>query len=103
MIRRLLGRIRSRDTVPSRYEVWEDGEATKDIPIERIIGGMSFRSPQDDDLLQMANLTANAILKQEEESSPSVGELGVQLAFGILERSLNRKASRQDSRGVAGR
>ena len=51
MVRRLYGRLRSRNPVPSRYEVWEDGEPTKDIPIERIIGGPSFRSSQDDDLL----------------------------------------------------
>ena len=44
MVRRLYDRLRSRNPVPSRYEAWEDDEATKDIPIERIIGGPSFRS-----------------------------------------------------------
>ena len=72
MIRRLYGRLRSRNPVPSRYEVWEDGEATKDIPIERIIGGPSFRRSQHDDLLQMADLIAHDLLKQEEEPSPRV-------------------------------
>ncbi len=72
MVRRLYGRLRSRNPVPSRYEIWEDGEATKDIPIERIIGGPSFRSSHDDDLIQMADLIAHALLKQEEEPSPRV-------------------------------
>ena len=103
MVRRLYGRLRSRNPVPSRYEVWEDGEATKDIPIERIIGGPSFRSSQDDDLLQMADLIAHALLKQEEEPSPRVTELGLHLAFGILDRALNRKASRSDPQGVVRR
>ncbi len=53
MIRRLNGRFRIRNPVPSKYVVWEDGQTTKDIPIERIIGGPSFQSFQDDDLLQM--------------------------------------------------
>ena len=83
--------------------MWEDGEATKDIPIERIIGGPSFRSSQDDDLLQMADLIAHALLKQEEEPSPRVTELGIHLAFGILDRALNRSASRTDPQGVVRR
>ena len=103
MVRRLYGRLRERNPVPSRYEVWEDGEATRDIPIERIIGGPSFRSSQDDDLLQMADLIAHALLKQEEEPSPRTKELGVHLAFGILDRALNRKASRRDPQGVVRR
>ena len=103
MVRRLYGRLRSRNPVPSKYEVWEDGETTKDIPIERIIGGPSFRSSQDDDLLQMADLIAHALLKQEEEPSPRVAELGIHLAFGILDRALNRRASRRDPQGVVRR
>ena len=103
MIRRLYGRLRSRNPVPSRYEVWEDGQATKDIPIERIIGGPSFRSSQDDDLLQMADLIAHALLKQEEQPSQRVTELGIHLAFGILDSALNRRASRTDPQGVVRR
>jgi hypothetical protein len=89
--------------VPSRYEVWEDGEATKDIPIERIIGGPSFRSSQDDDLLQMADLIAHALLKQEEEPLPRVENLGIGDAFSILDKALNRRASRQDPQGIVRR
>ena len=103
MVRRLYGRLRSRNPVPSRYEAWEDGAPTKDIPIERIIGGPSFRSSQDDDLLQMADLIAHALLKQEEEPSQRVTELGIRLAFGILDRALNRRASRTDPQGVVRR
>lgn len=103
MVRSLYGRLRSRNPVPSRYEAWGDGEATKNIPIERIIGGPSFRSSQHDDLLQMADLIAHALLKQEEEPSQRVTELGLHLAFGILDRALNRKASRQNPQGVVRR
>ena len=103
MVGQLHDRLRVRNPVPSRYEVWEDGGATKDIPIERIIGGPSFRSSQDDDLLPMADLIAHALLKQEEKPSPSVTELGLHLAFGILKRVLNRNASRSDPQGVVRR
>ena len=103
MVGQLHDRLRERNPVPSKYEVWEDGAPTKDIPIERIIGGPFFRSSQDDDLLQMADIVAHALLKQEEEPSQSVKELGLHLAFGILDRVLNRKASRQDPQGVVRR
>ena len=103
MIKRLYGRLRSRNPVPSRYEVWEDGQATKDIPIERIIGGPSFRSSQDDDLLQLADLIAHALLKQEEEPSPRVERLGIHRVFRILDHALNRSASRRDPQGVVRR
>ena len=103
MIARLYRRLRSRNPVPSRYEAWEDGERTKDIPIERVIGGPAFRSSHSDHLLQMADLIAHALLKQEEEPSPRVKRLGIGRAFGILDRALNRRASRRDPQGVVRR
>ena len=72
MVARLYRRLRSRNPVPSRYEAWEDGERTRDIPIERVIGGPAFRSSHSDHMLQMADLIAHALLKQEEEPSPRV-------------------------------
>ena len=93
MVARLYGRLRSRNPVPSRYEEWEDGERTKDIPIEKVIGGPAFRSSHSDHLLQMADLIAHALLKQEDEPSPRVKRLGIDRAFEILDRALNRRAS----------
>ena len=89
--------------MPSRYEVWEDGERTRDIPIENVIGGPTFRSSHSDWLLQMADLIAHALLKQEEEPSPRVERPGIDQAFGILDRALNRRASRRDPQGVVRR
>ncbi len=103
MVTRLYRRLRDRNTVPSRYEAWEDGERTKDIPIERVIGGPAFRSSHSDHLLQMADLIAHALLKQEEAPSPRVERLGIDRAFGILDQSLNRRASRRDPQGVVRR
>jgi len=103
LVEQLYRRLRERNPVPSRYEAWEDGAPTKDIPLERIIGGPSFRNPQDDDLLPMADIIAHALLKQEEEPSRTVRELGLHLAFGILDDVLNRNASRSDPQGVVRR
>ncbi len=82
-------RLRSRNTVPSKYEAWEDVGRTNDIPIERVIGGPAFRSSHSDHLLQMADLIAHALLKQEVEPSRRVKRLGIDRAFGTLDRALN--------------
>ena len=111
MVTELYRRLRGRNHMPSRYDMWEDGERTKDIPIERVIGDPAFRSSGDDRLLQMADLITHALLKQEEESShracpvlvTGVERLGVAKAFSILDVALNRRASRRDAQGVVRR
>ena len=103
MVAHLYRRLRSLNPIPSRYEKWEDGGRTKDIPIERVIGGPAFRSSHSDHLLQMADLIAHALLKQEEVPSPRVKRQGIDRAFGILDRALNRRASRRDPQGVVRR
>ena len=70
MVTRLYSRLRSRNPVPSKYEVWEDGERTRDISIETVIGGPAFRSSHAEFLLQMVDLIAHALLKQEERRHP---------------------------------
>ena len=103
MVRRLYHRLRNRNHVPSRYDVWTDGQPTRDIPIERVIGGPAFREPHSDHLLQMADLIAHALLMQEEESSPGAAGLGIRWPFRILDRALNRKASGRDPHGIVRR
>ena len=64
--------LKAHNPLPSRYETWEDGERTRNIPIENVIGGPAFRSSDSDYLLQMADFIAHALLKQEEEPVPRV-------------------------------
>ena len=95
-ITRAYRRLKVRNPVPSRYETWEDGERTRNIPVENLIGGPAFRSSDSDYLLQMADFIAHALLKQEEEPVPRVEDMGIGQAFGILDRALNRRAARRD-------
>ena len=60
---------------------------------EVFIGGPAFRSSHSDHLLQMVDLIAHVLLKQQEEPSPRVKMLGIDVAFGLLDRALNRRAS----------
>ena len=103
MITRAYRRLRIFNPVPSRYERWEEGERTRNIPVENVIGGPAFRSSDADYLLQMADLIAHALLKQEEEPVPRVEGMGIHQAFSILDRALNRKASKRDLQGIVRR
>ena len=103
MIARLYSRLKVRNHVPSRYDLWEDGEKTRNIPIEQVIGGPAFRSSKDDYLLQMANFIAHALLKQEETPVSRVEDHGIDEAFSILDKALNRQAARRDAQGVVRR
>ncbi len=103
MITRAYRRLRIFNPVPSRYDRWEEGERTRNIPVENVIGGPAFRSSDSDHLLQMADLVAHALLKQEENPVPRVEAHGIREAFAILDRALNRKASLRDSQGVVRR
>ncbi|MDE2753962.1 MAG: DUF3800 domain-containing protein [Gemmatimonadota bacterium] len=103
MITRAYRRLRIFNPVPSRYELWEEGERTRNIPVENVIGGPAFRSSDCDYLLQMADFIAHALLKQEEKPVPRVEDLGVHEAFSVLDRALNRKASRRDPQGIVRR
>ncbi len=100
MVTRAYRRLRIFNPVPSRYELWEEGERTRNIPLERVIGGPSFRSSDSDYLLQMADLIAHSLLMQEEESVPGTEDMGIREAFSILDCALNRKASRRDPQGI---
>ena len=103
MITRAYRRLRIFNPVPSRYELWEEGERTRNIPVENVIGGPAFRSSDGDHLLQMADLVAHALLKQEEEPVPRVETHGINEAFSILDKALNRRASGCDPQGIVRR
>ena len=103
MVSSLYRRLKVRNHVPSRYELWEDGGKTRNMPIERVIGGPAFRSSEGDRFLQMADFIAHALLKQEEAPVPRVEDFGIDCAFPILDAALNRQASGRDPQGVVRR
>ena len=95
-------RLRSYNPVPVRVGACGDGWHTRNLPIDRIIGGPVFRSPETDSLLQVAGLAAHALLWREERAA-SLDRDGFTDAFAVLDRALNRRASRNDPQGVVRR
>ena len=98
----LYRRLRNYNPVPTRHGACDDGWHTRNLPIERVIGGPAFRDPDGDCLLQVAGLVAHALLWREEPSDAG-GSSGLAGAFDVLDRALNRRAARNDPRGVVRR
>ena len=98
MVARTYERLRNHNPVPVRVGTCGDGWHTRNLPIDRIIGGPVFRSPGADCLHQIAGLVAHALLWREEPGN------GVDSgAFAVLDCALNRRASRNDPQGVVRR
>ena len=104
MVTGLYQRLRSYNPVPARHGPRDDGWHTHNLPIERVIGGPAFRDPDGDCLLQASGsrgprppLAGGATRHRRETPTALAG------AFGILDRSLNRRAARNDPRGVVRR
>ena len=66
MVARTYTRLRNHNPVPVRVG---DGWHTRNLPIDRIIGGPVFRSPDADCLLQVAAMVAHALLWREEPAA----------------------------------
>lgn len=95
-------KLRSHNPVPVRVGACGDGWHTRNLPIERIIGGPAFRDSGADCLLQVTGLVAHALLWREESSAgDDSGETAS--VFAVLDRALNRRASRSDPQGVVRR
>ena len=92
-------RLRSHNPVPVRVGACGDGWHTRNLPIDRVVGGPLFRDSSADCLLQVAGLVAHALLWREEPPTAD-GLAGV---FDVLDRALNRRASRNDPQGVVRR
>ena len=102
VIVRTYEQLRSYNPVPVRVGACGDGWHTRNLPIDRVIGGPLFRYPNADCMLQVAGLVAHALLWREEPSA-SVDSGEFSGAFGVLDRALNRRASRNDPQGVVRR
>ena len=95
-------RLRNYNPVPVRVGACGDGWHTRNLPIDRIIGGPVFRSPDTDCLLQAAGLVAQALLWREEPAA-GVDYRESARVFAVLDHALNRRAAKNDPQGVVRR
>ena len=103
-VARLYRRFRVHNPIPSRFDCWEDGAPTLNLPIDAVIGGPVFRSARTDHLLQLARFVSRALVLQEDLTGwVRGGDAELAGAFSILDRALNREASDRDPQGIVRR
>jgi hypothetical protein len=86
--------------IPSKFQLWEDGQEWKNIPPQNIVGGPAFRNSSSDYFIQLADFVAHALLKKDEQPTERVIQYKINEVFDILDLVLNRKASEEDPQGV---
>jgi hypothetical protein len=93
----LLRRMGIYNPVQSRYGAWENGQATKNIPTERIIEDIVFRKSHKSDLIQMADFCAYALLRSE-YPIPSKTKYGLDKSFDAMAATCIVEAYQGDPR-----
>lgn len=101
LVRQVSRRLHVYNPVPSRLGVWSGtGQSYKHIPIQRIIADPFMRDSKVDLLVQLADLVVYALRLTAEPPSPRTLKYKNHLAFNILDKVLNRAASRGDPKGI---
>lgn len=96
---RLIRKMKVHNHIPSRYGSWEDGKATKNIPIERIIEDPQFRDSASSYFIQHADFIAFALLRREKPTS-RIKRHGSHKSFDVLDICLERACNPRDPKGV---
>lgn len=85
--------------IPSRFGVWPEGTATRNIPIERIIEDPFFKPSRKSYFIQLVDFCAYALLRRE-RPLPSKTRYGIHEVFAHLRPILVLEASRFDAEGI---
>lgn len=103
-ITRALRKMHVYNPIPSRYNVWGDGQATRNIPAERIIEDPVFKDSSRSYFIQLADCVAYSLLKREEPPIPRIKKYKIHEMFDAhLSGVCFRKASPRDPLGIVRR
>jgi len=80
---RLVRRMGVYNPIPSKYGVWQSGNTTKNITIERIIEDPIFKKSHWSYFVQLADFCAYALLRQD-NPTPYAKKYGIDKAFDVL-------------------
>jgi hypothetical protein len=98
---KLMRRLAVHNPIQSQFGRWQDGNAYKNIPTDRVLEDPVFKKSERSYFIQWVDFCAYALLRRE-NPVPSKTEYGLHEAFNILSRSsiLNRHATRKDPEGI---
>lgn len=97
---RLVRRMSRFNPIPSKYKAWENGKATKNITIDRILEDPIFKDSKRSYLVQMADFCAFALLRFH-KPTPKTKKYGIDQVFdSVLAGIRVLEANSKDPRGV---
>ena len=96
---KIVRRMRVHNPIPSNRGAWQDGAATRNITIDRIIEDPQFKVSDRSYFIQMADFIAFGLLRKE-APTPQIRRYGLHKAFAQLLPILVTQANRRDGLGV---
>jgi hypothetical protein len=97
--RRLTRQMRVFNPIPSAFGIWDSGNLTKNIPLDRIIEDPVFKDSQQSYFVQLTDFCAYALLRRE-HPLPARNKYGLHEAFSALDPVLFRGAAKKDPEGM---
>ncbi|SFJ78191.1 DUF3800 domain-containing protein [Thermoflavimicrobium dichotomicum] len=103
--RKLYRKLRIYNPIPSKYGMWEDGRATKNITLDKIIADPFFHDSSHDYFIQAVDFIAFSLLKLEDPTPPKWAIKGkINKAFDHFKKIIEYEACKKDKiYGVVGR
>ncbi|MBF8642297.1 MULTISPECIES: DUF3800 domain-containing protein [Pseudomonas] len=94
---KLVRKMGAYNPIPSKFGVWDDDDATRNIPIKRIIEDPVFRNSETSFMIQVVDFCAYALLRKE---MPNPRRPTLSDHFQLLEGICFKHANKKDPFGV---
>lgn len=92
-------KLRVYNPIPSNSGVWDNGDYTRNIPIERILEDPQFKNSKNSYFIQTADFIAYGLLRRE-NPTPNAKKRRINKSFDQLENCLVKACNRKDAKGI---
>jgi hypothetical protein len=96
---RLVRKMKVYNPIPSKFGVWDDGSATKNIPLDRIIEDPQFKKSENSYFIQLADFVAMGLLRRE-VPTPSAKRRRITKSFDQLAHTVVTECNPKDTMGI---
>lgn len=94
---RLVRKMKVYNPIPSKYGGWSPGQASKNIPLDRVIEDPQFKSSRESFFIQHVDFMAYGLLRSE-RPTPKAKKHGIHRSFNQLNECLERVCNPSDHR-----
>lgn len=96
---KLVRRLKVHNPIPSRFGAWEDGSATKNIVLDRIIEDPQFKKSGNSYFIQTADFIAYGLLRRERPNA-TAKKRRIHRSFDQLDSVLVKECNKRDGKGI---